>query len=101
MSHPAANKVEDIIAKHAAVIFSKSYCPYCVKAIKTLTSIAEDSLFVIQLDQVSDGEELHQYIKQKTHQNTVPAIFIKQQFIGGNSNLQEIPKDELIKKIST
>lgn len=84
-----AEKIEEIIDKNVVVVFSKSYCPYCVQAVKTLKSIGQSPV-VIELDQVDGGDEQHAYLKQKTGQNTVPVIYIKQKFIGGNSDLQAL-----------
>lgn len=47
----AKTKAESIIAEHEVVIFSKSYCPYCKAAKKTLKEAGAEA-FVVELDQV-------------------------------------------------
>lgn len=39
------------------------------------------------------------YLRELNGQSTVPHVYIHQQFIGGNSDLQAIPKAELEKRI--
>lgn len=88
-------------------VFSKSYCPYC-KATKTLLSQMGANYYAIELDEVGrytsykmlqgwgkltlpgvdDGKALQDALEEMTSQRSVPNIFIKQQHIGGNSDLQ-------------
>ncbi|KAI9614166.1 hypothetical protein KEM48_006078 [Puccinia striiformis f. sp. tritici PST-130] len=58
-------------------------------SVKTLKELGQSPI-VIELDEVSDGEAQHEYIKKKTGQRTVPAVFIKTKFIGGNSEIQAL-----------
>lgn len=104
-------------------VFSKSYCPYC-KASKALLSEMGAKYFLIELDQVGsffpystlpilicpnhlhlanmepwcvfpdDGAAIQNALEEMTQQRSVPNIFIKQQHIGGNSDLQS-KKSEL------
>jgi len=95
MSEAIVQQVEQIIANNVVVVFSKSTCPYCVKAIETLKGLGQTPK-VVELDEVTEGPAQHEYLKKKTGQRTVPAIFIKTQFIGGNSDLQALhAKNEL------
>ncbi|OAV99548.1 hypothetical protein PTTG_06099 [Puccinia triticina 1-1 BBBD Race 1] len=98
MSQDLAQKIEEIITKSAVVVFSKSHCPYCVKAVKTLKEIGREPV-VVELDLVDEGEAQHEYIKKKTGQRTVPAIFIKTKFVGGNSELQALHADKQLEKM--
>jgi glutaredoxin 3 len=95
--------VDDVIANNKIVIFSKSYCPYCKKAKAILTSdfaslkdqiyIQECVLFhqkpspkltaALRLDEVRDGSEIQEYLREKSGQSTVPNIFINQKHVGG------------------
>lgn len=92
-----ANLVEKLIADNLCVVnssfqqlnyqvFSKSYCPFCIKAKKLLDSIAP-GYKAIELDEDSNGSEIQSYLAQKTGQRTVPNIFIRQQHIGGCDDL--------------
>ncbi|GAA5924602.1 hypothetical protein JCM10213_000392 [Rhodosporidiobolus nylandii] len=80
------------------VVFSKSYCPYC-NATKKLLKDEGIDFDVYELDQIEDGSEWQNYLAQKTGQRTVPSIFIKQQHIGGNSDLQAKHKNGQLKAL--
>jgi len=80
-------KAQAIIDENPVVVFSKSYCPYC-KSSKALLSENGAKYFLMELDQVEDGAAIQDALEDMTHQRSVPNIFIKQQHIGGNSDLQ-------------
>ncbi|GAB5589796.1 Glutaredoxin [Umbelopsis nana] len=90
-------KVEEIIANNKVAVFSKSYCPYCRRAKETLKALTE--FFVIELDEVEDGDAIQDYLAQKTGQRTVPNIFIKQQHIGGCDDLLRIKASGQLQKL--
>ncbi|KAG9027622.1 glutaredoxin [Tulasnella sp. UAMH 9824] len=84
--------VEEAIANHKVAIFSKTYCPYCRKAkelIKTF-DLPEGEVEIIEIDIRDDGSAIQEYLKDKTGQRTVPNIFIKQEHIGGSSDLIDL-----------
>ncbi|MCJ1248537.1 hypothetical protein MMC30_005755 [Trapelia coarctata] len=83
----AKTKAQGIIDDNAVAVFSKSYCPYC-KAAKALLSEMGAKYYAIELDQVDDGAAMQDALEEMTSQRSVPNIFIKQQHIGGNSDLQ-------------
>ena len=110
-------KAQQIIDENAVVVFSKSYCPYC-RATKSLLNEKHAKYFLMELDQVGksqyilhnnhlpnaqtlpatrkepdaylidDGAALQDALEEITGQRSVPNIFISQQHIGGNSDLQ-------------
>ncbi|KAH8692759.1 putative glutaredoxin Grx1 [Talaromyces proteolyticus] len=80
-------KAQEIIADNNVVVFSKSYCPYC-KATKSLLTEFGAPYYVLELDQIQDGSAIQDALEEITNQRSVPNIFIKQQHIGGNSDLQ-------------
>lgn len=70
-----------------AVIFTKTTCPWCVKAKEILAKknieIEEHVLGVSPLAQTK--EQLQQYLKREV--NTVPQIILDDQYIGGCQDL--------------
>lgn len=46
---------------------------------------------------MSDGPAIQDYLLSKTHQRTVPNIFIKEKHIGGCDDLHSINRDQLKK----
>ncbi|RDL40642.1 putative Glutaredoxin [Venustampulla echinocandica] len=91
-------KAQKIIEENPVAVFSKSYCPYC-KATKATLDQLGAKYFAIELDQIDDGSAIQNALKELNGQSSVPNIYIKQQHIGGNSDLQakkgELP--ELLK----
>jgi glutaredoxin 3 len=120
-------KVEEIIANNKVAVFSKSYCrkypmraliysvptsltlnhciiphhsrplAYCRRAKETLKALTE--FFVIELDQVEDGDAIQEYLAKKTGQRTVPNIFINQQHIGGCDDLLQAKASGKLQKL--
>ena len=80
--------VEDAIAQHKAVLFSKSYCPYCIKAKKLLDS-AKVQYVTFELDKRGDGKQMQEYIGQKTGEFGVPTFFYQHEYFGDDGDIEE------------
>ncbi|KAL1974016.1 hypothetical protein VTN31DRAFT_5576 [Thermomyces dupontii] len=89
----AKTKAQKIIDENSVVVFSKSYCPYC-RASKSLLAELGAKPYILELDQIDDGQDIQDALQELTNQRTVPNIFINKKHIGGNSDLQAI-KGEL------
>lgn len=74
--------VEAIIQHNRAVVFSKTWCPFCNKV-----KAALDAKFIpyqkIELDKHPEGELYQKLLIEMTGQKTVPNVFINGQHIGG------------------
>lgn len=74
-------------------VFSKSWCPYCVKAVKLLeTYCMKDKcdprhVEIIELDYYPNGEKMKEDLTLYTQQTTIPYVFLYGKFIGGYSDL--------------
>ena len=74
------------------VMYSKSFCPFCVRA-KNLLTQKGVAFEEINLDGKPDELDA---LKRKTGQMTVPMVFINDKLIGGFSELSALEsKDEL------
>jgi glutaredoxin 3 len=80
----AGKFVDDLVSKHKVVVFSKTTCPYCVKA-KNLLKELNASAHTIELDKLdsADATLIQEALKKKTKQSTVPNIFINGKHVGG------------------
>merc|ERR1711912_39099 len=88
----AAECNADIDAKingNKVMVFSKSYCPHCNYTKQLLESKGVE-FGLLELDNLQNGDQVQNALRIKTGQNTVPNIFINQQHIGGNSDLQSL-----------
>lgn len=94
-----AQYTDSLISNHRVVIFSKSYCPHC-RAAKATLAEHEAAAKIIELDLVENGDMIQQYLASLSGQRTVPQIYVRSKFIGGNSDLQAIKAQPLgIKKL--
>ena len=80
--------VNQMIGDNKVMVFSKSYCPFCHETKAALKDLGVDYK-VIELDQVENGDSMHDALKVISGQNTVPQTYIDGQHIGGNSDLQK------------
>lgn len=65
-------------------VYSKGYCPFCKMAKATLNKLG---LRFEELD-ITNNAQLEHEMKQRSKRRTVPQIFINEQHIGGNDDLQ-------------
>ncbi|KDD74059.1 hypothetical protein H632_c1609p0 [Helicosporidium sp. ATCC 50920] len=97
--------VDQTIKNNKVVVFSKSYCPYCVKAKKALgkLELKKTEVFVMELDQRKDGDDIQDALLEITGGRSVPRVFIDGEFFGGgddteaavrSGNLQTMLKDK-------
>ncbi|KAF9119613.1 glutaredoxin [Mortierella sp. 14UC] len=98
MAAAIKTKVDAIIAENAIVVFSKSYCPYCIKAKNLLSQLGVDA-HVLELDNLDDGSAIQAYLAELTGQRTVPNIFISQKHIGGCDDLFRLERSGQLKTL--
>jgi len=82
-----SQEVETIINENDVVVFSKSYCPYCLST-KSLFERIGVVIKVIELDEINDGDAIQSHLYKSTGQRTVPNVFIKGNHLGGNDKTQ-------------
>ncbi|KAL7534726.1 hypothetical protein ACHAXR_007180 [Thalassiosira sp. AJA248-18] len=70
-----------VVSKHPVVVFSKSYCPYCRRALEALRSFTDP--LVIDLTEVKDGFHVQDALAGMTGRRTVPNVFVGGSSIGG------------------
>ncbi|KAI5083858.1 hypothetical protein GOP47_0000027 [Adiantum capillus-veneris] len=78
----ALSKAKGLVASNPVVVFSKTYCPYCME-VKQLLSNLGVKMAVIELDRESDGQAVQSALSEWTGQRTVPNVFIGGKHIGG------------------
>jgi len=84
--------IDKYVTSNPVVVFSKSYCPYCVKVKELLQSINVSNMKVIELDQSDDGPKLQQVLGTITGQTTVPSVWVGGKFIGGCDDTTKLHK---------
>ena len=81
-------------------IYSKSHCPYCVRAKQFLSS---RDLKFIELDITNNSKLQEQCFSKANGKKTVPQIFVGDHHIGGFDNMMALVKtgefDKIIKEM--
>ncbi|RZC44713.1 hypothetical protein C5167_037652 [Papaver somniferum] len=97
--------VQNVIYSNRIAIFSKSYCPYSIRA-KHMFSELHEKPFVVELDLRDDGAEIQNVLLDLVGKRTVPQVFINGKHIGGsddtraalhNGELQKLLDVEMMK----
>ncbi len=86
-----SGSIDSMIMKDAVVVFSKSWCPFCVKA-KNLLKSKGVPFKAYELDGMPDGSAIQGALSSKTKQSTVPNIFIGGKHVGGCDDLHAASK---------
>ncbi|KAG0083334.1 hypothetical protein BGZ93_001902 [Podila epicladia] len=74
MSAAVRTLIRQSIAENPVMIFSKSYCPYCLR-VKDLFEDMHVKYQALELDEHDLGDEI---------QSTVPNVYIKGNHVGGS-----------------
>ncbi|XP_027911289.1 glutaredoxin-C3 [Vigna unguiculata] len=92
--------VQNSIYSNRITLFSKSYCPYCLRAKRILAELNEKP-FVVELDLRDDGYEIQSVILDLIGRRTVPQVFVNGKHIGGSDDLSAaVQSGELQKLLS-
>lgn len=90
--------IEKQLDTEPVIVYSKSYCPHCVRAKSLLESHGVDTK-VVELNMEDDGLEIQAVLFHITGQKTVPNIFVGGKHVGGNSELQALANSGELKKL--
>ncbi|KAI1299995.1 thioredoxin reductase [Mortierella claussenii] len=71
------------IAQNPVMIFSKSYCPFCLR-VKDLFDDLSVPYKALELDEHEQGFEIQQELKTISGQSTVPNVYVKGTHVGGS-----------------
>ncbi|CAM0148556.1 unnamed protein product [Urochloa decumbens] len=93
--------VKKTVADNPVVIYSKSWCSYCME-VKTLFKRIGVQPHVIELDHLgAQGPQLQKVLERLTGQSTVPNVFIGGKHIGGCTDTVKLHrKGELASMLS-
>lgn len=97
MTGQKAQFVIDTIKKDKVVIFSKSYCPYCLMAKEQFQKL-NHSFFALELDSRSDADEIQSILQELTGERTVPRVFIDGKCVGGGTDVKKMYENGSLRK---
>ncbi|KAJ5939444.1 hypothetical protein N7466_002578 [Penicillium verhagenii] len=98
----AKTELNAILKRAPIIIFSKSYCPYSMKAKHILLDgyTITPAPFVVELDQHPIGKELQALLAESTGRRTVPNILVNGKSIGGGDDIAALDQsDDLATKL--
>ncbi|KAF3932146.1 Glutaredoxin-C8 [Dactylellina cionopaga] len=98
----AAVEINTILKRSPIIIFSKSYCPYSMKAKELLleTYTIKPAPYVVELDEHAHGSEIQDELEKQTGRRTVPNILVLGKSIGGSDDLAALEESgRLVSKI--
>lgn len=79
--------VQTAIYSNRITIFSKSYCPYSLRA-KRIFSKLNEQPYVVELDLRDDGYQIQNVLLDLVGRQTVPQVFVNGKHVGGCDDLQ-------------
>ncbi|XP_074308934.1 glutaredoxin-C3 [Silene latifolia] len=79
--------VNNVIYSNRIAVFSKSYCPYSLRAKRVFKDFHEKP-FVVELDLRDDGSDIQNVLLELVGRRTVPQVFVNGKHIGGSDDLQ-------------
>ncbi|KAK1363513.1 Glutaredoxin-C3 [Heracleum sosnowskyi] len=92
--------VQNSIYSNKITVFSKSYCPYCLRTKRIFGELNEQP-FVVELDLREDGNQIQNVLLDLVGRRTVPQVFVNGKHIGGSDDLQNaVDNGELQKYLS-
>ena len=91
-SNDLVNYIQTENQNNQVVIWSKSYCPYCQRTKQLFQALSKQynnlHIQIHELDMEHNGAAIQRVLFQLTQQRTVPNVFINNQHIGGNDDVQ-------------
>lgn len=69
--------VDQALKSHKVVVFSKTYCPFCVKAKNVLKKYNIKDIVIIELDNRDDADEIQDYCARLTGARSVCLLYFQ------------------------
>ncbi|KYO24859.1 thioredoxin reductase 3 [Alligator mississippiensis] len=94
-------RVRSLVGSHRVLVFSKSYCPYCLRVKELFRSMGLE-YYALELDVIDDGPSIQQVLMEMTNQRTVPNVFVNGTHVGGcDATLQAYQNGSLQKLLGS
>ncbi|KAL8139146.1 hypothetical protein V2J09_005147 [Rumex salicifolius] len=78
--------VQNAVFSNRITVFSKSYCPYSLRAKRIFRELHEQP-FVVELDLRDDGGDIQDVLLELYGRRTVPQVFVNGKHLGGSDDL--------------
>ncbi|CAB9507889.1 Glutaredoxin-C4 [Seminavis robusta] len=84
------DRVESFLHEHSVAVIAKSHCPFCRDVLDVLAKQLGVTVHVINVDKISGGGNIHKHIINTYKHRTVPAVFVRGQFLGGCDDVKAL-----------
>ena len=91
--------IEKLIQKFPVVVFSKTYCPYCRRAIDILFLEGVTNPKIIDLTRRPDAQTIQSKLQSFTGRRTVPNVFIGGVSIGGGDETVSLHQQKKLEQL--
>ena len=95
----AADVIAENVSAHDVMVFSKSYCPFCKRAVQILRETFGDAVSVLEMEERPDCDDLQDELLNQTGGRSVPRVFIKGKFVGGCDDVTELARKGELKAL--
>ena len=94
-THRLRTLLAEILAKSPVTIFSKTYCPFSMKAKRILLDAysIKPLPYVVELNEHPEGQGLQQLLQKTTGRKTVPNVLVNGKSIGGGDETELLWKN--------
>eukprot|EP00588_Corethron_pennatum_P028835 CAMPEP_0194311134 /NCGR_PEP_ID=MMETSP0171-20130528/8123_1 /TAXON_ID=218684 /ORGANISM="Corethron pennatum, Strain L29A3" /LENGTH=686 /DNA_ID=CAMNT_0039065117 /DNA_START=62 /DNA_END=2122 /DNA_ORIENTATION=- len=75
--------IQSIVRKYPVVVFSKTGCPYCRRALESLSVAGVTDPHIIDLSSNKNAPQIQATLEEMTGRRTVPNVFIGGKSVGG------------------
>ena len=82
--------LDHLVKRTNIMVFSFAWCPFCTKVKDLFRAKNLDYNEYIIDESTAEGTAVREEIRQKYNHHTVPAVFIKGNFIGGYDDVKEL-----------
>ncbi|RXM93729.1 Thioredoxin reductase 3 [Acipenser ruthenus] len=91
-------QIQALIDSNQVMLFSKSYCPFCVK-VKDLFKELNVAVHAVELDLIDEGSNFQDILLEITGQKTVPNVFVNKTHVGGCDKTLQAHKNGMLQKL--
>nr|XP_054754143.1 uncharacterized protein LOC129260123 [Lytechinus pictus] len=91
--------VQGLIKSHRIMLFSKSYCPFCLMAKSVLQEAGATKVKVLEIEERTDEQDIQDVLQDLTGVRTVPSVFLDQDYLGGGTDLQRMMEEGQLQKL--
>ncbi|KAI8975103.1 Alg9-like mannosyltransferase family-domain-containing protein [Mycotypha africana] len=99
LKEPQKNWILSTVQKYPIVLYSKSYCPFCLATKQLLSKYCDlkEQVHIIEVDYQADQHQIKMALGDLTGRFTFPNLFMNGQSLGGFDNLSVMDKEGKLK----